>query len=276
MSFLLGVVGISQRPGTSRLLTTQQTLNGTENEASNSTSLGLTPSPSTPPTTPAITMSTEDLKPTSASGSGDKKIKVTSAPTTTSAASAGGSSKAGLAVLVLIILIIIILCIILLRLRRASRTHSFDLQGFGPSRRLDEPTGTFGRVYVDDLGRHAPKDVETTEELTTTPAANGTSPEPVEKGPSEENGTSVVPREQPGTSEVQNSPCSSFGSSLEDERARTTSVKLSSNNLFLDAAEEQQQNENNNNPAVGSSSPFVEIDLDEPAWCDQLLTSPPP
>lgn len=39
-------------------------------------------------------------------------------------------------------------------------------------------------------GQRAPKDVETTEDLTTTPAANGISPELVEKGPSEENGTS--------------------------------------------------------------------------------------
>ncbi|MEQ2296435.1 hypothetical protein AMECASPLE_024832 [Ameca splendens] len=179
----------------------------------------------------------------------------------------------GYVILVLIIILIIVLCIILFMLRRASRTYSFDLQRPAPCSNLYEPTGTFGQVYLDDLEGSTHKDV-ISEDLSTTPVPNGTSPPLEEKAADEEN----APQEQPEASDPQNSSSSSSSSLSGDDQAEKKSNQMSSNNLFFDAAEEppqQQLNENNNNPC-GSSNPFVEINLDEPPWSDQLLTSPQP
>ncbi|MEQ2273651.1 hypothetical protein XENORESO_007060 [Xenotaenia resolanae] len=193
-------------------------------------------------------------------------------------------------------------------LRRASRTYSFDLQRPAPCSNLYEPTGTFGQVYLDDLEGSTHKDV-ISEDLSTTPVPNGTSPPLEEKAADEENGClkgwfetapkhveyvaqrpqivapsfkssslPAAPQEQPEASDPQNSSSSSSSSLSGDDQAEKKSNQMSSNNLFFDAAEElpqQQLNENNNNPC-GSSNPFVEINLDEPPWSDQLLTSPQP
>ncbi|XP_017296516.1 uncharacterized protein LOC108250925 [Kryptolebias marmoratus] len=242
---------------------TQQTLNKT----------GTAPTPTpTNQTTPAPTPQPEGDKGSTESGSSDEGSEGTTSVSSTPAVAVSSSAKAGYVVLVLIVIIIIILCVILFMLRRASRTYSFDLQRpSSPSRHLDEPTGTFGQVYVDDLDRPAPKDIPMTEDITAAPVANGTSPEPEEKGSSDE---TAVPQEQPEAIDVPKSPSSSFTSSLDEDKTEKLSVKLSSNNLFFDAAEEPQ-NENNNHPLAGSSYPFVEINLDEPAWCDELLASQP-
>nr|XP_015801549.2 uncharacterized protein LOC107376794 isoform X1 [Nothobranchius furzeri] len=235
---------------TPKPLTTQQLLNGSNNET-------------TTPTAPAPS-------PPTATEGGSKDKEVTSAG---AAPAAAASSKAGYVILVLIIIVIIILCTILYMLRRASRSYSFDLQR-PPSSRLDEPTGTFGQVYLDDL---APKGMETTDDLPTAPVANGTGPQMEDKDTREDKNTSEVSREQPEANGVQNSPPSSASSSLGDDQSEQASNQLSSNNLLFDAMEEpQQQNENNNNPSACSSIPFVEINLDEPAWCDQFLTSTQP
>ncbi|KAM4537416.1 uncharacterized protein PAE49_021741 [Odontesthes bonariensis] len=178
------------------------------------------------------------------------------------------TSTWGYVILVLIILAIITLCVILYLLRRATRTYSFDLQRPIPANRLNEPTGTFEQVYLDDLDQPFPKDIVITDDLSISPVANGTSLQTEEKGSIEEN----APQEQPDTNDVETAPASNTSLSSDDDPADKTPDPLSGSMLFFDAAEEQQ-NENNNNPSVCSSDPFVEINLDEPAWCDQLLTS---
>ncbi|XP_070786277.1 uncharacterized protein [Enoplosus armatus] len=175
----------------------------------------------------------------------------------------------GYVILVLIILMIIALCVILYYLRRVSRTYSFDLQRPGPANHLNEPTGTFEPVYLDDLERPAPKDQVTSDDLSPPPVANGTTLSE-EKGSNGEN----APQEQPDANGLGSSPTSNTSLSLGDDPAVKTSSPLGSTDLFFDGFRKEQQNENNNNPSVCSSDPFVEINLDDPAWCDQLLTSP--
>ncbi|XP_035771970.1 cell wall protein DAN4 [Neolamprologus brichardi] len=177
------------------------------------------------------------------------------------------SLSLGYVVLALIIIVIIILCIILYLLRRASRTYSFDLQRPNPVGHLNQPTGTFEPVYLDDLERPVPKDIEATDDLSPPPVANGTSLQSEEKDSSGEN----APEEQPEANGVETSPAENTTPSLSSDEADKISNPPSSTSLFFDAIGEQQ-NENNNNP-ICSSDPFVEINLDEPAWCDQLLNS---
>ncbi|XP_049923485.1 uncharacterized protein LOC126404345 isoform X2 [Epinephelus moara] len=196
-------------------------------------------------------------------------IATTSASPTTAIASTAGSSW-GYAILVLIILVIIVLCAILYFLRRVSRTYSFDLHRQVPANHLDEPIGTFEPVYLDDLDQPAPKDQVTTDDLSPPPVSNGTPLQSEEHGSNGE----TAPQEQPDANGLQPSPASNSSPSLDDNPADKTPSPLSSTNLFFDGIGEEQQNENNNNPSVCSSDPFVEINLDEPAWCDQFLTSP--
>ncbi|XP_072232994.1 uncharacterized protein [Leuresthes tenuis] len=198
------------------------------------------------------------------------KAVTTEGATTANLGTPEGSTTStwGYVILVFIILAIITLCVILYLLRRATRTYSFDLHRPIPVNHLNEPTGTFEQVYLDDLDQPFPKDIVITDDLPISPVANGTSLQTEEKGSSEEN----APREQPDTNDVETAPASNTSLSSDDEPADKTPVPLSSSMLFFDAAEEQQ-NENNNNPSVCSSDPFVEINLDEPAWSDQLLTS---
>lgn len=178
-------------------------------------------------------------------------------------------SSWGYVILVLIILVIIVLCVILYFLRRVSRTYSFDLQRPSPVSHLNQPTGTFEPVYLDDLERPDLKDRVTTDDLSPSPVANGTSLPSEEKGSVGEN----APQEQPDSNGVEMSPTSNTSSSPADNQEDKMLDPLSSADLFFDTIGEQQ-NENNNNPSVCSSDPFVEINLDGPAWCDQLLTSP--
>ncbi|KAM9718231.1 uncharacterized protein ACNS7B_021617 isoform 2-T2 [Menidia menidia] len=178
------------------------------------------------------------------------RSKMSTPPTkviTSPAASEGSGAPAwAYVILVFIILAIIILCVILYWLRRTT-TYSFDLHRPSPGH-LNEPTGTFEQVYLDDLDQPFPKDFVITDDLSTSPVTNGTSLPTEEKGPGDENDF------------------------LGNDPTDSTADPLSSADLFFDAAEEQQ-NENNNNPSVCSHDPFVEINLDEPAWSDQLLTS---
>ncbi|XP_069028259.1 uncharacterized protein [Embiotoca jacksoni] len=164
--------------------------------------------------------------------------------------------------LVLILLVIIVLCVILYFLRRVSRTYSFDLQRPTPVERLNQG-GTFEPVYLDDLERPA----TTIDDLSPSPVANGTSLPSEEKGSGGEN----AGPEQPDENGVEASPASP---SLLDELSDPLSDPLSRTDLLFDAIVEQMNENNNNNPSLRSTDPFVEINLDEPAWCDQLLTSP--
>ncbi|XP_042368672.1 uncharacterized protein LOC121962480 [Plectropomus leopardus] len=180
------------------------------------------------------------------------------------------SSSWAYVILVLIILVIIVLCVILYFLRRVSRTYSFDLHRQVPAGNLNEPIGTFEPVYLDELDQPAPKDQVTTDDLSPPPVSNGTTLQLEERRSNGE----TAPQEQPNANGLESSPTSNTSPSLNDSQPDKTSSPLGSTNLFFDATGEEQQNENNNNPSVCSSDPFVEINLDEPAWCDQFLTSP--
>ncbi|XP_044040130.1 uncharacterized protein LOC122870206 isoform X2 [Siniperca chuatsi] len=210
-------------------------------------------------------------------GSGPQTTASVSVPQTTeegvnvdanavSMTTAGASSNSGYVILVLIILVIIVLCVILYFLRRVSRTYSFDLQRPSPVNHHNEPTGTFEPVYLDDLDQPASKDQVTTDDLSP-PPANGSTIQSEEKGSNGEN----APQETPDANGLESSPTSNTSLSLGDDPADKTSSP--STFIFFDSGKEQQ-NENNNNPSVCSSDPFVEINLDDPAWCDQFLTSP--
>ncbi|XP_035531096.1 uncharacterized protein LOC118338043 [Morone saxatilis] len=173
-------------------------------------------------------------------------------------------------ILAFIILVIIILIIILYMLRKVSRSYSFDLQRPVHSNHHDEPTGTFEPVYLDDLDRPTPKDQVTTDDLSPPPVTNGTTLQSEEKGSNGDNAT----QEQPDANGPETTVTIDTSPSPGDDVADKTSSPLSNTDLFFDAIGEEQQNENNNNPSVCSRDPFVEINLDDPAWCDQLLTSP--
>ncbi|KAE8279430.1 hypothetical protein D5F01_LYC23019 [Larimichthys crocea] len=218
------------------------------------------------PTTKEVEANTtaKTIAPTSVpkSGKGGESVAVT---TTVSTATDSSSSKPaiiekdhsswGYVILVLIILVIIALCVILYILRRVSRTYSFDLQRPVHVNHLDEPIGTFEPVYLDDLDQPAPKDEVSTEEIPPAPAANGTTVQSEESGSTGENGTTsnqIAPASEDQPDYKRDSLLQKFAYLYEDE----------------------QQNENNNNPSVCSSDPFVEINLDDPVRCDQLLTSP--
>lgn len=168
----------------------------------------------------------------------------------------------GYVILVLIIVIVIVLCVILYFLRRVSRTYSFDLQRPSPAHNLSEPIGTFEPVYLDDLERPALKDQVISDEPSTPSTANGTRLQAEEKS---SNGD--APQEQPNG--LQGAPTSDTNPSLDSH-----ADNRSSPDLFFNTTKEEQQNENNNNPITCSSLPFVEINLEEPPWCDQLLSSP--
>ncbi|XP_029028413.2 uncharacterized protein LOC114868875 isoform X2 [Betta splendens] len=188
-----------------------------------------------------------------------------------SAKPAAVSSSWGYVILVLIILVIVVLCVILYLLRRVSRTYSFDLQRPSPSHH-NEPTGTFEPVHLDDLDRPVPKDEIHADDLSPPPVANSTSPPSEEKAP---NGETVTPPEQPDGSGVEPPPVGTSSPAAAEEPADPASGASDGTHAFFDDVGKEQQNENNNNPCttVGSSGPFVEINLDEPALCDQLLTS---
>ncbi|XP_047452171.1 uncharacterized protein LOC125014804 isoform X2 [Mugil cephalus] len=176
-----------------------------------------------------------------------------------------GQNVWGYVVMALIIVVMIILLVFLYILRRAARTYSFDLQRPPSANHFNEPSGTFEQVYVDDLEQPVP--MYTIDDLSTPPVANGTSLQPEEKTSVEESAA----QEQPDANGVESSPPNT-SPSLGDEQADKTSDPSSSTDLFLDCIGEQQ-NENNNNPSVCSTDPFVEINLDEPEWCDQLIAS---
>lgn len=184
----------------------------------------------------------------------------------------GGQSSWGYVILVLIILMIIVLCIILYLLRRAARTYSFDLQRPLPVNHHNEPTGTFEPVYLDDLERPAPKDQVNTDDLSPPPVANGTTSTPEEKGPDGESAPQDQEQSDANGLTGETSPASNTSPSLGDDPADKTTSPLSSTDLLFDTVGEEIGN--NNNPSVCSSDPFVEINLDDPAWCDQLLSSP--
>ncbi|KAM6894697.1 uncharacterized protein PEZ65_022349 [Lycodopsis pacificus] len=213
----------------------------------------------------------------------------TATPPTNSSSSPGkikdtvhSSFSWGYVILVLIVLVIIILCAILYFLRRVSRTYSFDLHRPAPANHLNEPIGTFETVYLDDLERPSPKDQVTAGDLSPPPVSNGTTL------PSEDRRSDgeSAPQEQPDANGTETSPtsntsnasngsnASNYSPSLGDGPADKPPSPLSCINMFFDAVGDEQQNENNNNPSVCSRDPFVEINLDEAALCDQLLVSP--
>ncbi|XP_034532812.1 uncharacterized protein LOC117807589 [Notolabrus celidotus] len=160
-------------------------------------------------------------------------------PAPTGSGSRGGFSWAYV-ILVMIILVIIILCVILYQLRRAYRTHSFDLQRPVPTNRHNEPAGTFEQIYLDELDQPAPKDEVIIDDFPSTPVANG------KTLPSENSNRDDAPQEQPDSNGVETSPTSNASPPLGDEQADNHSDN--STNLFFDAAGDEQQNENNNNP----------------------------
>ncbi|KAM4564713.1 uncharacterized protein V3H82_013789 [Fundulus diaphanus] len=256
---------------------TRLALNQTMEEATNTSETGpLTPTTVAPtsPTSSATRTGGEKSETNQTKESTSASASTTIAPTSSSpVVVATSGSSLGYGILVFMIILIVTLCIILYMLRRASRTYSFDLQRPVPVSNPYEPTGTFGQVYLDDLDRPVPKD-GLTEDPPTTPVPNGTSPPTQEKAASEEN----APQEPAAASDPQNLSSSNSSSLSEDFLDEKKSNQMSSNNLFFDASEEppqQQKNENNNNPSVCSSDPFVEINLDEPAW-SELLSSPQP
>lgn len=173
-----------------------------------------------------------------------------------------GNSSWAYVLLVMIILVIIVLCVILYFLRRASRTYSFDLHRPSPVDHLNVAIGTFEPVYLDDLERPTPKENTTTEEAP--PAANGTNLTEEKSS----NGHNAA-QEHLDVNGLETSPTSNTSDPLDADPVQP----LDGPSLMFGDAEEQQ-NENNNNPSVCSSEPFVEISLEEPVWCDQLLSSP--
>lgn len=176
-----------------------------------------------------------------------------------------GNSSWAYVLLVMIILVIIVLCVILYFLRRASRTYSFDLHRPSPVDHLNVAIGTFEPVYLDDLERPTPKENTTTEEAP--PAANGTNLTEEKSS----NGHNAA-QEHLDVNGLETSPTSNTSNTSDPLDADPVQPLDGPSLMFGDA--EEQQNENNNNPSVCSSEPFVEISLEEPVWCDQLLSSP--
>ncbi|XP_029938817.1 uncharacterized protein LOC115381505 isoform X1 [Salarias fasciatus] len=227
--------------------------------------------------------SSEDDADVTTKGSGDATRGRTPPPPVTTVAmkttstsnspppAGGGSPSWAYVLLVLIILVIIALCVILYFLRKASKSYSFELQRPSPSNDLVQPTGTFEPVYLDDLERPNLKDLESAEEPPPPPVTNGTSLQLEAKDSSEDAASDNPPVLANG---VETSPAGDgSGPTSGDDPVDMATDPLSSIDLLLDPVE-QQQNENNNNPAVRSSDPFVEINLDESPWSDQLLASP--
>ncbi|CAN9509362.1 unnamed protein product [Ophioblennius macclurei] len=194
----------------------------------------------------------------------------TNGTTPSSAPSTGGHNTWGYILLVLIILVIIVLCAILYFLRRASKMYSFELQRPNPSGNLNQPTGTFEPVYLDDLDRPNVKDLTSGEDSSPPAVTNGTSL-CLERRDSGEN----VADPQVQTNGLETSPASDGGESTAgDDPADVTTDPLSSIDLLLDPIGRQQNENNNNDPPEGAGEPFVEINLDESPWSDQLLASP--
>ncbi|XP_054863472.1 uncharacterized protein LOC118471824 [Amphiprion ocellaris] len=252
--------------------TVPQSLNDTRHDANSSTATNQSPAlvetVSTPVVgTPGNETTTEGSSQSSASvhvTTVSMTTDLTSPEATTPSEEEDGNTSWGYVFLVMIVLVIIVLCVILYFLRRASRTYSFDLHRPGPVDHPNLPIGTFEPVYLDDLERPTPKENTMTEEAP--PAANGTSLTE-EKSSSGHNAA----QEHLDVNGLETSPTSNTSESPDADPVQP----LDSPSLMFGDAEEQQ-NENNNNPSVCSNEPFVEINLDEPAWCDQLLTSPQP
>nr|XP_019965782.1 PREDICTED: uncharacterized protein LOC109644775 [Paralichthys olivaceus] len=217
--------------------------------------------------TPAPTAASASTGGTEGTAVGKATVPMTTASSSQTPGETENSDNSswGYVIIALICIAIIALCVILFFLRRASRMYSFDLQFPDPiNNHFNGPTGTFEPVYLDDL---APNDQEATSEP---PVTNGTSPQSEEKGSNGEN----APQEQTHANGLETSSLScSTSPTAGDDPADMISDSPSSANLFFDDTGETQQNENNNNPSVCSSDPFVEINLDEPEWCDQLLDS---
>ncbi|XP_071375179.1 uncharacterized protein [Centroberyx affinis] len=169
---------------------------------------------------------------------------------------------------------IIALCVILFLLRRGSRRYSFDLHRPGPvDHSGTEHTGTFETVYLDDLERPAPTDHVTSDDPSPPPVANGTSAPSGEKGSTGEN----APDGQEEDCGLETPPINDLSLSLDiDLTDKKSDQSGGGSDSFFDAVGEEQQNGNNNNPSVCSTDPFVEISLDEPVWCEELLPSPGP
>ncbi|XP_053199147.1 uncharacterized protein LOC128383568 [Scomber japonicus] len=175
----------------------------------------------------------------------------------------GDSSSWGYVILVFILLVIVILCVILYFLRKVSRSYSFDLQRPSPANHGNEPIGTFEQVYLDDLDQTGPTDLVTNDDDSPPPVTNGTTVQLEDK---ESTGESALQEQEANGLETL-----SIGNNTPSTE---TPLELGSNTVFFDAVGEEQQNENNNNPSICSTDPFVEINLDGPAWSNQLLTSP--
>ncbi|XP_068164656.1 uncharacterized protein [Antennarius striatus] len=201
-------------------------------------------------------------------------------------------------------LVIFGLCLILSLLRRASRTYSFDLQRPTPVDRSGKPDGTFESIYLDDLDQLSP------DYLAHPPLTNGMSTEPQGWDFDGENGTTTHPQDQGGIMESGGRSLSQFSvaeitsaafkqeiihhpplyhddahpscpSSLSAEEQPTPNgmeTSATSKSYPDPACETSPQlsgaehlNENNNNLSVCSGDPFVEISLNDPTWCRQLL-----
>ncbi|XP_029931838.1 uncharacterized protein LOC115376414 isoform X2 [Myripristis murdjan] len=226
----------------------------------------------------AASMTPTSVSPTSSEGRGSVSdgvpVSIATTTTTTQAVPVQGSSASwGYVILVMIILSVVALCVILFFLRRHSRRYSFDLHRPGPfSHNGPEHTGTFEPVYLDDLDRPVPSDHVTSDDLSPPPVANGTSLPSEEKSSAGEN----APNGQVGGDGPETPPPCDLSLSLDIDLTDKKSDQSGSSSSFFDAVCQEQQNGNNNNPTGGSSLPFVEISLDEPVWCDHLLTSPGP
>ncbi|XP_008322722.1 uncharacterized protein LOC103389179 isoform X2 [Cynoglossus semilaevis] len=185
-----------------------------------------------------------------------------------------GDSVWAYILLVFIIFVICVLCFILFHLRRVSRTYSFDCRFDAPvNNQFIQHTGSFEPVYLDDMDRPSLKGEVSTSDQPPGPTANGTSSQAHEKDLMGENTTKSNQEEHPD--ENRRDTSSDTGPVPDKGKlSRESSGSEKSEKQFLDGTE--QQNENNNNPTGCCHDLFVEINLDEPAWCDQLLVSPEP
>uniref|UniRef100_A0AAV2KJI8 Uncharacterized protein n=2 Tax=Knipowitschia caucasica TaxID=637954 RepID=A0AAV2KJI8_KNICA len=181
-------------------------------------------------------------------------------PTKKETEPSAGSSW-GYVILVLLLLLVVALCIVLVRMRRVSRTYTFDLQR--PPPRTCEPMGSFEPVYLDDLDyqvhtteipellggqENKTEDKEPDIEVSQTNGLQTTAP--TESCPTPETGPA---QDQQNLDELNQEQQDQQDQDQQNPASRSSPV------LFI---EEEELNANNNNPSLRSSA-FEEINLEE-------------
>ncbi|CAG02196.1 unnamed protein product [Tetraodon nigroviridis] len=188
---------------------------------------------------------------------------------------AGSHFSGGYLILALIILVIAVLCGILWSLRKASRTYSFDLQRLPPAGCLNEPTGTFEPVNLDDLDQLGSGDQVTLDDLSPSLLTNGTTPQSKEKAPNGQTNTAcsaidAAEQEEPDANREDVPSTSGTSASAGGDPVDETSNSIS---VLMDSPAKEEQNEANN-PFVCVGDPFIEIDLED-ATQGEPSTTPP-